>query len=72
MTRAKARFSKAIPRSRDRVHRVVSKVVAKVKTLTSVEAVKSAAKELGQKIKDGEVLKYFKSRKEFVKLLEPI
>lgn len=72
VTRAKARFSRAIPRSRNRVHQVVNQAVAKVKSLNSIEAIKSTARELGQKIKDGEVLKYFKSTKEFVKLLKPI
>ena len=72
VTRAKARFSRAIPRSRNRVHQVVNQAVAKVKSLNSIEAIKTTARELGQKIKDGEVLKYFKSTKEFVKLLEPI
>ena len=38
--RAKARFSKAIPRTKDRVSQVVNEAVSKAKTLTSVEAVK--------------------------------
>ena len=73
VTRAKARFSKAIPRSsRSRITYVISQAVEKVKQFTSLATIKETMTQLNQNIQDGDVLKYFRSKKEFLTLLEPI
>ena len=46
--------------------------VARAKSLTSVESIKSTVHSLKRKIKEREVLKYFSSRTEFAKLISPL
>ena len=74
VTRAKARFSKAISGDpkRNRTNDVISQAVAKVKQMTSLEGIKETITQLKQNIREGHVLKYFRSKKEFMTLLEPI
>ena len=70
--RAKARFSKAIPRTKKQVHDVMSEAVTRAKQLTSIESIKTTLNEIKQHIQDGKVSKYFSSRTVFVKLLDPL
>ena len=70
--KAKARFSAAIPRTRARITDIAREGVSRAKKLTSIEGLKAAASQIKQNIADGEVLKYFKSKQEFLKLVDPI
>ena len=72
VNRAKARFSKAIPRQQARINRIVEQAVSKASQLSNLDAIKATAKDLKERLTSGEVTKYFRSRKEFVKLLDPI
>ena len=72
VTRSKARFSKAIPRAKNRVQGILETAVAKVKQIKSIDTLKSTMAEIKQQIQDGELLKSFRSKKEFLKLLQPI
>ena len=42
MRRAKAKFSRSIPRTKQRITHVVNEAVDKAKTVSSVETIKSA------------------------------
>merc|ERR1712228_327511 len=60
-------------RSREEMSKTVKALVTQVKELNSVEAIRKAASELRVRLtgEDG-VLRHFKSRKAFFKLLEPL
>lgn len=70
--RAKARFSRAIPRTRRQVQDVFGEAVNRAKKIGNVENIKTVIKEVGENMRNREVLKYFSSRTEFLKLVEPL
>lgn len=51
---------------------MLGEAVSKAKELTSIESLRTTLNEVKKRIKSREVLKYFSSRTEFAKLLEPI
>lgn len=70
--RAKARFSRAIPRTRRQVQYVFGEAVNRAKKIGNVENIKTVIKEVGENMRNREVLKYFSSRTELLKLVEPL
>ena len=72
INRATDRFNRAFHRTKPRVKAMVQRVVARVTHLTSLETIKSTATQIKQNVKDGNILKYFKSKSEFLKLLQPL
>jgi len=70
--KAKARFSRAIPRTKRQARDIFGEAVEKAKQLSSIESLKGVIKELGERVRNREVLKYFSSRTEFLKLVEPL
>ena len=60
-------------RSREEIAQSVKQLVSRVKELNSVEALKNAGKEIRNRlIGENSILRHFKSKQAFLKLLEPL
>jgi radical SAM superfamily enzyme len=51
---------------------IVEHAVERASHLMSIEAIKTTAAQIKKRMKDGEFRKYFRSKKEFLKLFEPL
>ena len=54
------------------IREIVTTAVDRVKSMTNLETVKHTISAIASKIRDGSVLKIFKDRKEFNKMMKPL